>query len=79
MKFLLDSFECLAYRPNAGDGQQSTTADVNRERCIYIEQSQMGSRNFGSDGPVITIGATQPDEIQINRGACGRVGAVGRL
>jgi hypothetical protein len=42
MKFLLDSFEYPAYRLNSGDGQQSTTADVNRERCTDIEQIEDG-------------------------------------
>jgi hypothetical protein len=42
-------------------------------------KSKMGSRNFGGDDPISTIGTTQPDEIQINRGTRGRVGAVGCL
>jgi hypothetical protein len=45
-----------------------TTARLNSERCIYIEQSQMGSTSFGGDDPVTMITTTLPDEIEIDRG-----------
>ncbi len=51
------------------------TANVNQERCIYIEHSQMGSTNFGGDDLVTVTGTTTPDEI--SRGECGRVSVVG--
>jgi hypothetical protein len=56
MKFLLDSFEYQAYAPNAGDGNDPSAADVNSERCIYIEQAQMGSTSFGGDDLVTMTG-----------------------
>jgi hypothetical protein len=39
----------------------------------------MGARNFGDDDPVNMAGTTPPDEIEINRGTCGRVNVVGWL
>jgi len=80
MTFLLDSFECEAYPPNAGDGQWSLGGpSVNPQRCIYIETTQMGGTSFGGDDPLIQSGTTTPDEIEINRGTRGRVRVAGGL
>jgi hypothetical protein len=60
-------------------GNGPTTAGFNSERCIYIEQSQMGSTSFGGDDLVTMTRTTTPDEIEIDRGTRGRVGVVGCL
>jgi hypothetical protein len=60
-------------------GNGPTAARLNSERCIYIEQSQMGSTSFGGDDLVTMTTMTAPDEIEIDRGTRGRVGVVGCL
>jgi hypothetical protein len=60
-------------------GNSPAAARLNSERCIYIEQSQMGSTSYGGDDLVTTTRTTSPDEIGIDRGTRGRVGVVGCL
>jgi hypothetical protein len=60
-----------------GDGPAA--ACVNSERCIHIEQSQMGTTSFGGVDLVTTTGKATPDEIEIDRGTRGRVAVVGCL
>jgi hypothetical protein len=79
MKFILDSPEYQAYPRNAGDGNSLAAARLNSERCIYIEQSQMGSTRYGGDDLVMTTRPTSSDEIEIDRGTRGRVAVVGCL
>jgi hypothetical protein len=58
-------------------GNGPTAAGLNSERCIYIEQSQMGSTSFGGDDLVTMTRTMPPDETEIDRGTLGRVGVVG--
>jgi hypothetical protein len=60
-------------------GNGPTTAGLNSERCIYVEQSQMGSTSNGGDDLVTMTTTTTPDEIENDRGTRGRVGVVGCL
>jgi hypothetical protein len=66
-------------RETLATGNSPAAARVNAERCIHIEQSQMGSTSFGGVDLVATTGKTTPDEIEINRGTRGRVAVVGCL
>jgi hypothetical protein len=60
-------------------GNSPAAARVNSERCIYIEQSQMGTTSFGGIDLVTTTRKATPDEIEIDRGTRGRVAVVGCL
>lgn len=79
MKFLLDSPNTRRMREMVAMGHSLAAARVNSERCIYSEQSQIGSTSFGGIDLVTTTGKTTPDEIEIDRGTCGRVAVVGCL
>lgn len=60
-------------------GNSLAAARLNSQRCIYIEQSQMGSTSYGGDDLVMTTRTTSSDEIEIDRGTRGRVAVVGYL